>query len=139
MNYILVRFMDIFRFIVSILAEDINWLSDYLRTLTNTECLLFFILLIGYTLLMKYLIALIKFALRFFVMRARFVAEKFMSKDAQRSVLLNSLDYCRGYDKGYQAGYDKYEEEERRRRASSSSSSSSGMPWYKKILPWNWF
>ena len=128
MNYFLVRCTDILMFIVSILVEDINWLRGYLRTLTNTECVLFFVMLIVYTLLMKYLIVLLNFAFKFafkvIVLNLKEAKEAKAEQEPKRNKFqlvdlistgrvqklndkLNDNDpnYCQGYDEGYDKGY----------------------------------
>ena len=117
MNYILVRCTDILMFIVSILVEDINWLRGYLTTLTNTECVLFFIILIVFTLLMKYLIDFAKFVVEIGVTCLKKKKPGFISTNLEQNVKLNNLDYCRGYDEGYDKGYEVGKAEREREEA----------------------
>ena len=117
MNYILVRCTDILMFIVSILVEDINWLRGYLTTLTNTECVLFFIILIVFTLLMKYLIDFAKFVVEIGVTCLKKKKPGLISTNLEQNVKLNNLDYCRGYDEGYDKGYEVGKAEREREEA----------------------
>lgn len=136
MNYILVRFTDILMFIVSILVEDINWLRGYVMTLTNTECVLFFIILIVFTLLMKYAIVFVKWSLITLLvpfLRHIPIINWFIPTKLEENVKLDNLYYCRGYDEGYSEGVA---------RAAARAAEDEYKPWYRKawenFQEWIW-
>ena len=119
---VLMRTMDFLAFVTRLISEDIMWLRDYLRTLTDGQCLGFFALCLLYIVIMKVI---------------RFLAGQFIKCTGADSDFWENLSfklqasnpkYVMGYEIGYRAG------EEARREADKPS-------WWQrtKLNPFNWF
>ena len=110
---ILVFFTDFLMTVTRLLQEDLLWLREYCKTLSNWHCLGFILLLLSYRLVMK-----------FFIGWAVVLGRKFLGHiGVIRKVVDNNLlanpDYRVGYKQGYSEGLAerrRREEEERKRR-----------------------
>lgn len=118
---LIVRVIDSLILIIHLVIEDLVWIKDYLQSVTNSECLVFFGIMFVYLYLYKFVMRNLSRILGYIF--SGFDADYIEEIRLYELIKNHTVQYCREYAEGYIEGYDKYKKENT----------------WRKWLPWNWF
>lgn len=118
---LIVRVIDSLILIIHLVIEDLVWIKDYLQSVTNSECLIFFVIMLGYLYLYKFFMRNLSSLLGWIF--SGFNADYLEEIRLYELIKNHPIQYCREYAAGYIEGYDEYKKENT----------------WRKWLPWNWF